>query len=40
MAGRKTSLTDERQQMLEDIGMVWNRWEFEFQQKECRTGWT
>lgn len=33
MVGEKTTLTDERQVKLEEIGMVWNRWDFEFDQK-------
>jgi Helicase associated domain len=31
ISGQTTSLTDERQQLLESIDFVWNRWEYEFE---------
>lgn len=32
-AGRRTTLSDDRQAKLEDIAFVWDRWEYEFEQK-------
>lgn len=36
LSGQNTSLTEERQQLLESIGFVWNRWDYEFD--EATTG--
>ena len=33
MAGEKSDLTDERLSKLESVGFIWNRWEYEFEQK-------
>ena len=32
-AGRRTTLSDDRQAKLEDIDFVWDRWEYEFDKK-------
>ena len=37
-AGKPSDLTEERFQRLEDIGFVWNRWEYEFDKK--KVDWT
>jgi hypothetical protein len=37
--GKASDLTTERLQRLQEIGFVWNRWEYEFTKKQVQTGY-
>jgi hypothetical protein len=39
LKGKASDLTTERLQRLQDIGFVWNRWEYEFTKKQVQTGY-
>ena len=38
LKGRRNALTEERKQRLEEIGFIWNRWEYEFERKHVAEG--